>query len=200
MRRDKLLPLLLSVLGGLLVEGGRCEEKQGNSKCLTHEETDEIIRKFNTIITTNPGDAELLGELYSENVTTASDSLSFVFQKPLNATLAHNLTELIAQEGSFGVVPGINNIFVSHSCDTITWYWEFLTEPWPTRGISIIFVDLASRKVVKTYREANVGALLRDSGSPECQSNFIVSKGNDGLSPEKRSCEGGGSHFSSTCS
>lgn len=85
-------------------------------------------------------------------------------------------------------MPGINNIFVSHSCDTITWYWEFLTEPWPIRGISIIFVDLETRKVVKTYREANVGTLLRLSGSPECQTNFTVSKGSDVFKPEKRSC------------
>ncbi|KAF7197329.1 hypothetical protein HII31_01139 [Pseudocercospora fuligena] len=200
MRRDRLLSLLLLVLGGLLVEGGRCEEEGKRLKCLTDEETDEIIGKFNTIITTNPGDAKLLGELYSENVTTASDSLSFVFQKPLNATLAHTLAELIAQEGSFGVVPEINNIFVSHSCDTITWYWEFLTEPWPTRGMSIIFVDLESKKVVKTYREVNVGALLKDSGSPECRSNFTVSKGHDGLPLEKRSCGGSESCCGNTCS
>lgn len=66
--------------------------------------------------------------------------------------------------------------------------------------MSVIFVDLESKKVVKTYREVNVGALLRDSGSPECHSNFTVSKGSDGLPPERRSCEGGGSQCSCACS
>ncbi|KXS99388.1 hypothetical protein AC579_8800 [Pseudocercospora musae] len=120
MRRDRLLSLLPPMLGGLLVERRRCEGKGKSLNCLTDKETDEIGGKFHFIVTTNTGDAKLLVELYWENVTTASDSLSFIFQKPLNVTLAHNLTGLIAQEGSFGVVPGINNIFVGHSCDTIT--------------------------------------------------------------------------------
>lgn len=92
MKREALLSLLLLALGGRLVEGGGPpdDEREGEPKCLTGKETDDVIDKFNTIITTNPGSANLLAELYSEKVTTASDSLSFVFQKPVS-TRSHNV-------------------------------------------------------------------------------------------------------------
>ncbi|KAM3414389.1 hypothetical protein BST61_g11030 [Cercospora zeina] len=135
-----------------------------------------------------------LEELVDENVTTASDSLSNVHQKPLNTTLAHNLQEMLEQEAAVPAVPSVNTIFVSNTCDTITWYWEFTTNPYPTRGIVILFVNLKSRKIYKTYREANIGAILANQGYPECEtpaSNWTIEVGTEGLRKEESSCEEG---------
>ncbi|KAI5363887.1 hypothetical protein Slin14017_G058510 [Septoria linicola] len=152
--------------------------------CLTKRDTTSIVQKYSLYLTKYPGNATMLGELHEENVVTASDSLSYVFQKPLNTSLAHSLQDIIDQEAA---VPGINAIFTSHICDTITWYWEFTTKPWPIRGIVILFVNLESRKIYKTYREVNVGAILLNQGSPECQvpsPDWHVSVGTEALEPE----------------
>ncbi|GIZ48998.1 hypothetical protein CKM354_001203900 [Cercospora kikuchii] len=190
-RVSTLVFLLLLVLSGGLVHA---ESSSGNTNesCLTRDETAQIIEKYTLYLTKYPGNRTVLEELLDENVTTASDSLSYVFQKPLNATLAHNLQEMLEQEAAVPAVPSVNTIFTSNTCDTITWYWEFTTKPYPTRGIVILFVNLQSRKIYKTYQEANIGAVLANQGSPECQipdSNWKLEIGKEGLQREESSCE-----------
>lgn len=110
----------------------------------------------------------------------------------MNTSLAHSIQDFIEQESTVPAVPAMKTIFMSHTCDTITWYWEFLTKPWPTRGIVILFVNLDSRKIYKTYREVNVGALLLNQGNPECEipaTNWTTSVGTEGLKKEESGCQ-----------
>lgn len=106
--------------------------------------------------------------------------------------MTHSRSELLEQEKQLPAVPTVNDLFISNTCDTITWYFEFGTVPLATRGIAILFVDLESRKIWKAFREVNVGAILTNQGNPECKSNFPVSTGKEGVVPGRSSC-------SSTC-
>ena len=87
----------------------------------------------------------------------------------------------------------MTDLFIGHSCDTITWYFEFHTTPLTTRGIAILFVN-EDKKIYKAYREVNSGAVLYNLGQPECESNFTVSVGNDGPAPIEASCSSAVSH------
>ncbi|PPJ60083.1 hypothetical protein CBER1_07565 [Cercospora berteroae] len=132
-----------------------------NESCLTRVETAQIIEKYTLYLTKYPDNRTVLEELVDENVTAASDSLSYVFQKPLNTTLARNLQEMLKQEAAVPAVPSVNTIFVSNTCDIISWYWEFTTKPYPTRGIVILFVNLQLRKL---YKNVPRGEHWCDSG------------------------------------
>jgi hypothetical protein len=77
----------------------------------------------------------------------------------------------------------VKTLFLSHTCCTITWYFELATTPLPIRGINIIFVN-EEKKIVKAYWEVNSGALLWNLGKPECQANFTVSVGKEGIEPD----------------
>ncbi|KAF2211301.1 hypothetical protein CERZMDRAFT_98611 [Cercospora zeae-maydis SCOH1-5] len=182
----------------LVLSGGSALAKSSNGDinepCLTREETANIIDRYTLYLIEYPGNRTVLEEPVDENVTTASDSLSYVYQKPLNKTLAHNLQEMLEQEAAVPAVPSVSTIFVSNTCDTITWYWEFTTKPYPTRGIVILFVNLQSRKIYKTYREANIGAVLANQGNPECRtpaSNWTIEVGTEGLQKEESGCDEG---------
>lgn len=95
--------------------------------------------------------------------------------------------ELLEQEANLPPTGDVRDIFVSHTCDTITWYFEFDTTPLPTRGIAILFVN-EDKKIYKSYREVNSAALLYNLGQPECQSDWTVSVGLSGPEPTEASC------------
>ena len=82
MRSTKLVLQLLLALSGVLVYAG---SSPGNTSecCLTTDEATGLIDKYTLYLTKYPGNATLLAELHDENVVTASDSLSYVFQKPV---------------------------------------------------------------------------------------------------------------------
>jgi hypothetical protein len=90
-----------------------------------------------------------------------------------------SLSELLQQEAKLPATGTVTDLFISHTCNTITWYFEFETTPLPTRGIAILFVN-DEKKVTKSYREVNSGAVLWNLGKPECQANFTVSIGDEG--------------------
>lgn len=75
------LLLGLSGGGGIVLAGSG----PGNTSehCLTRDETASIIDKYTLYLTKYPGNATVLRELHDENVVTASDSLSYVLQKPV---------------------------------------------------------------------------------------------------------------------
>ena len=101
--------------------------------------------------------------------------------------MTHSRKELLKQEAKLPPTGEVKDLFISHSCDTITWYFEFATKPLPTRGIAILFVN-AEHKVYKSYREVNSAALLYNLGQPECDSNFTVSVGAAGPEPTEAFC------------
>ncbi len=101
--------------------------------------------------------------------------------------MTHSLKELLKQEAKLPPTGTVKDLFISHGCDTITWYFEFATKPLPTRGIAIFFVN-AERKVYKAYREVNSAALLYNLGQPECEANFTVSVGDAGPAPTEAFC------------
>ena len=94
----------------------------------------------------------------------------------LNTTTTHSRAQLLNQDQNLPTTGPVKSLFVSHTCDTITWYFEAETTPLPTRGILILFVN-EEKKIYKRYREANSAALLYNLGQPECESNFTVSVG-----------------------
>jgi hypothetical protein len=101
--------------------------------------------------------------------------------------MTHSLRELLKQEAKLPPTGAVKALFVSHSCHTITWYFEFATKPLPTRGIAIFSVS-EERKVYKAYREVNSAALRYNLGQPECASNFTVSVGSAGPAPTEAFC------------
>lgn len=105
--------------------------------------------------------------------------------------MTHSLAELLRQEAKLPAVGTVKDLFVAHNCETITWYFEFATKPLPTRGIAILFVDGTTRKIWKSYREANVGATLVALEKPECKKDFQARVGHEGFQPGRSNCEGG---------
>lgn len=98
-RISTLVFLLLLVLSGGLVHA---ESSSGNTNepCLTRDETAQIIKKYTLYLTKYPGNRTVLEKLVDENVTTASDSLSYVFQKPVCSVLSPNAAVHISQDSS----------------------------------------------------------------------------------------------------
>lgn len=82
MKSTGLALLLLSVLSNSLVY---TKSSHGDRKgtCLTKEDTENIVQQYSLYLIKYPGNATMLAELHEENVVTASDSLSYVFQKPV---------------------------------------------------------------------------------------------------------------------
>lgn len=102
--------------------------------------------------------------------------------------MTHSRKELLKQEAKLPPTGAVKDLFIGHTCDTITWYFQFATKPLPTRGIAILFVN-AEHEVYKSYREVNSAALLYNLGQPECASNFTEpSVGNAGPQPTEASC------------
>lgn len=101
--------------------------------------------------------------------------------------MTHSRAELLKQEAKLPPTGKVTNLFIGHTCDTITWYFEFGTTPLPTRGIAILFVN-EEKKVYKSYREVNSAALLSNLGQPECEKNFTVSVGDKGPGFVEGSC------------
>lgn len=75
------LLLGLSGGGGIVLAGNGPGNTSEN--CLTRDETSSIIDRYTLYLTKYPGNATVLRELHDENVVTASDSLSYVLQKPV---------------------------------------------------------------------------------------------------------------------
>lgn len=96
---------------------------------------------------------------------------------------------MVSQESADPPVPGVKDLFIGHNCETITWYFEFEMEPLPVRGIAILFVN-DERKIYKTYREVNNGALMANSGYPQCDKEKfkVPAVGKDGVVPSKAGC------------
>ena len=95
--------------------------------------------------------------------------------------------ELLEQEAKLPPIDSVTNLFIAHNCDTITWYFSFATTPLPTRGIAILFVN-KQKKIYKSFREVNSAAVLWNIGKPECQSNFTVLQGSEGLKEVDSTC------------
>ena len=77
--------------------------------------------------------------------------------------MTHSRAELLKQEAKLPSTGAVRDIFVSHTCDTMTWYFEFETTPLPTRAIANLFVN-ADGKIYKSDREVNSAALLCNCG------------------------------------
>ncbi|TKA77148.1 hypothetical protein B0A55_04106 [Friedmanniomyces simplex] len=78
----------------------------------------------------------------------------------------------------------VTDLFISYTCDTITWCFDFATTPLPTRGIAILFVN-AERQIYRAYREVNSAAVLWNLGRPECRAGFTVLVGDQGLEADQ---------------
>lgn len=77
------LQLLLGLSGGGGIALARSGPGNTSEHCLTRDETASIIDRYTLYLTKYPGNATVLRELHDENVVTASDSLSYVLQKPV---------------------------------------------------------------------------------------------------------------------
>ncbi|CAK4024623.1 Hypothetical predicted protein [Lecanosticta acicola] len=147
-----------------------------------------LVQGFKAIISQNPVNGSLAAEIIADNFTSISDSVNFVDGLPLNTTMTRTRAELLEQEKKLPAVATVTDLFIANTCDVVTWYFEFGTIPLATRGIAILFVDLATKKIWKAYREVNVGAVLTNQGNPECKSDFSVSTGKEGVWPTSSSC------------
>jgi hypothetical protein len=76
--------------------------------------------------------------------------------------MTHSLHQLLKQEAKLPPTGAVKDLFFSHTCDTITWYFELATKPLPTRGIAIFAVN-ADRKFYKAYREVKLCGLTVQS-------------------------------------
>lgn len=95
--------------------------------------------------------------------------------------------QLLEQEAKLPPAGTVTDIFISHTCDTITWYFSFATTPLPTRGIAILFVN-AEKQIYKSFREVNNAALLYNLGQPECRASFTASVGMAGPEAVNSTC------------
>ncbi|KAH9810523.1 hypothetical protein Tdes44962_MAKER10416 [Teratosphaeria destructans] len=159
--------------------------------CLTDAETTHLVAQFSRIASSAPNASAVANETLTPDFQSISDSVNFVDGAPLNTTLTHSRAQLLQQEAELPAVGTIKDLFISHSCDTITWYWEFATTPLPTRGIAILFVDGESRRIYKAYREVNSAVVLWNLGRPECEADFTVpAVGDQGPAFERDGCGG----------
>ncbi|KAK5735445.1 hypothetical protein LTR17_008143 [Elasticomyces elasticus] len=156
--------------------------------CLTDAEAFDLVNGFRIVASIAPGYEAVANRTLSEDFISISDGVNFAARIPLNTTETTSRAQLLEQEAQLPPTGAVRDIFVSHTCDTITWYFEFATKPLPTRGIAILFVN-AEKKIYKSYREVNNAALLYNLGQPECQPNFTVSVGNQGPAAINATCK-----------
>ncbi|KAK3628162.1 hypothetical protein LTR56_018774 [Elasticomyces elasticus] len=156
--------------------------------CLTDAETSYLVNGFRVVSTESTGYEALANKILAVNFTSISDGINFVDGVPLNTTITTSRAQILAQEAGLPPAGEVTDIFISHSCDTITWYYEFPTTPLPIRVIAILFVN-ADKQIYKAYRELNSAAVLWNIGKPECQSNFLVTVGNAGPEPVNSTCK-----------
>jgi len=158
--------------------------------CLTDAEASTLVAAMSTVAAEHPGYKDVAAKYIADNFVSIGDSINFVDGIPLNTTMTHNRTQLLQQEAKLPPTGTVTNLFISHTCDTITWYFEFATTPLPTRGIAILFIN-AKKRIYKAYREINSAAVLWNLGQPECRENFTVAVGQEGpgfVNDTRRSC------------
>ncbi|KAK5119479.1 hypothetical protein LTR85_007579 [Meristemomyces frigidus] len=154
----------------------------------TNYETSNLVAGFRNIAAEHAGYEEVAAQILVDNFTSISDSVNLVDGIPLNTTMTTSRAQLLQQVAKLPPTGTVTDLFISHTCDTITWYFEFGTAPLPTRGIAILFVN-SEKKIYKAYREVNNAALLYNIGKPECASNFTATVGNMGPKPSNSTCK-----------
>lgn len=177
----------------------------GSFQCLTDKEAKQFVDDFTIIASARKGYKKLAEKVMDPGFVSITDSVNFVDGIPvssvkqvrkkaklltytqLNTTMTHSRKQLFKQEAKLPGFVEVKDLFIGHTCETVTWYFEFETTPLPTRGIAILFVN-AERKIYKAFREVNSGAVLYNLGQPECESNFTVSVGDGGPEPIVASC------------
>lgn len=95
--------------------------------------------------------------------------------------------QLLQQEAKLPPTGVFTDLFISHTRNTISWYFEFGTTPLPMRGIAILFVN-SDKKIYRAYREVNNAALFYNIGKPECASNWTATVGGTGPNPSNSTC------------
>ncbi|KAK6388583.1 hypothetical protein LTR65_007739 [Meristemomyces frigidus] len=156
--------------------------------CLTDSDASDLVAGFTTIAAEHTGYEGVADQILVDNFTSISDSVNFVDGIPLNTTMTTSRAQLLQQEAKLPPTGKVTDLFISHTCDTITWYFEFGTTPLPTRGIAILFVN-AEKKIYKAYREINSAALLYNVGRPECTSNWTATVGDTGPVSSNSTCK-----------
>ncbi|KAK5132776.1 hypothetical protein LTR08_008661 [Meristemomyces frigidus] len=139
---------------------------------------------FTIVAAEHPGYEAVAAQILTDNFTSISDSVNFVDTIPLNTTMTTSRAQLLEQEAKLPPTGQITDLFISHTCNTITWYFDFGTTPLPTRGIAILFVN-ADKKIYKAYREVNSGAILYNVGAL----NWTVTVGAAGPVPSNSTCK-----------
>lgn len=73
-------------------------------------------------------------------------------------------------------------LYIAHTCDTITAYWQIIVGETPVRGFNLVFVDIETRKITKAFTEINNGAAryaICKANSTACIPVFNLTIGND---------------------
>ncbi|KXT02231.1 hypothetical protein AC578_5071 [Pseudocercospora eumusae] len=191
MRIHSLLSLLPS-LTSLVLASSRI--------CLTQSRVDYFIEAWNNITGKRENWDSLMQDITTENFTIVSDSLAYLIQEPLNTSVAKSRDQYFQRfvAPSAGVPGEFKTLFLSHTCDSITWYREWSIGEYPIREMAVFLVDIEETgKIYKSLYEWNSGVVVHalcEYGAEMCAGRKMekmekkVEVGNEGVVFERRDC------------
>ncbi|KXT10375.1 hypothetical protein AC579_1189 [Pseudocercospora musae] len=168
--------------------------------CLTQSRVDYFIEAWNNITGKRENWEFLMQDITTENFTIVSDSLAYLIQEPLNTSVARSRDEYFRRfvAPSPGVQGEFKTLFLSHTCDSITWYREWAIGEYPIREMAVFLVDIEEfGKIYKSLYEWNSGVVVHalcEHGADMCAGRKMesmakrVEVGNEGVVFERRDC------------
>ncbi|USW47329.1 hypothetical protein Slin15195_G006480 [Septoria linicola] len=156
--------------------------------CLTNKDAQDYVADYSYVLSKQPNYRTRANARFKQDFKAYSDSYAFVYQNALNTTNTHTLNQYLKVHKI--PEPAYETLFLSHTCDTITWYSVGWMGPnpatrLPIRRMKILFVDLEDGRYTKVYNEQNSAAMLYAMGSPECEPGWQVKRnGQDGIKKE----------------
>ena len=158
MHLSTVLHLLTSLTVAITAQDLSTTSSQHPCNCLTDAQAKSYVADYAWIMAEKPNYRTVAEKRLKSDFKAYSDSYSYIFQHELNRTNTQTRDEHLAKHKNTPREWGFETLFLSHTCDTITWYaWNWMESKerlaLPIRKMKIFFVDTKDGRFTKVCPE-----------------------------------------------